>query len=169
MAKNRKRKMQLVKDSLVLVVVVVAIALAWHYYSSSVENRGFISAHFVSPAGAKSSELKLEVAASESERRKGLMFRRELKQERGMIFVFPTQTEQRLWMRNTYLSLDMVFLDSQLNVVGILRDVPILNETMRTINKPSKYVVELNAGVCAKLGIEVGSKLISAVELPQAS
>ena len=97
------------------------------------------------------------------------MFRRleDFPENRAMIFLFSRPEIQRFWMRNTLLSLDMIFLDHTFTVVGILSDVPPLNEISRSIEEPSQYVVELRAGTAAKSGIVAGSKLQIEGELPR--
>jgi len=97
------------------------------------------------------------------------MFRRAegLPRDQGMLFIFPKIEVQRFWMRNTLIPLDMIFLDRNLTVVGVVADVPPLNEVARYIDEPSQYVVELNAGVAATSGIKAGSKLQMDGTLPR--
>lgn len=169
MASNRKRKAELIRDSIILLLVLLALLYGGSLYSRKVNERGLLIANFVSSSGQQSPAIKLEVAANSAERSKGLMFRKEMPRDRGMIFIFPEMGDQKIWMKNTYLSLDIIFLDSNLTIVGILEKVPVLNEAIRKVNKASKYVVELNAGVSSELKLEVGSKLVTGQPLPNAS
>lgn len=108
--------------------------------------------------GSYSQPFKVEIAESEAERQKGLMYRKHLSDDEGMLFIFPGEDEDRIfWMKNTYISLDMIFIDSNKKVVGILEEVPILNDVPRKVEKPSKYVVELAAGVAGKNRIQEGA------------
>ncbi len=70
-------------------------------------------------------------------------------------------------MKNTYISLDMLFLDKDLIVLGILENVPTLNEQPRTVNQPAMYVLELNAGASQRLGLGNGDRLKIEGELPR--
>lgn len=103
--------------------------------------------------------IKAEVASSPGERQMGLMYRRHMGPDEGMLFVFPTEQYNSFWMRNTLLPLDMVFIDSEWTVVGILQNVPPLNDEPRRVSKMSQYVLEVNAGVTAAHQIGVGAKV----------
>jgi len=103
--------------------------------------------------------LVLELADTPQKRELGLMYRKQLAPNHGMIFVFPEEAVQSFWMKNTYISLDMIFLNKDLKVVGILESVPILNSEMRKIEKVSQYVVEINALEAEKLQIAEGDQL----------
>jgi hypothetical protein len=94
------------------------------------------------------------------------MFRKSLEDLKGMIFIFPEEREHSFWMKNTYIPLDMLFIAKDLTVVGILENVPPLTETLRTVGKPSMYVVELAGGVTRKFGIKVGDRLRVEGSLP---
>jgi uncharacterized membrane protein (UPF0127 family) len=119
-----------------------------------------------SASGAPTKEFSMEVCASDSERARGLMFRKSLEDLKGMIFIFPEEREHSFWMKNTYIPLDMLFIAKDLTVVGILENVPPLTETLRTVGKPSMYVVELAGGVTRKFGIKVGDRLRVEGSLP---
>jgi uncharacterized membrane protein (UPF0127 family) len=93
--------------------------------------------------------VKVEIANSEETRERGLMFRRDLLQDRGMIFIFPTTAEHGFWMRNTFLALDMIFLGEDRSVLGVVERAEPRTDTVRSVKKPSRYVVEVGAGEAA--------------------
>ena len=126
-----------------------------------------VEVEFVHPDGTTSGPVALEVASTDSERMKGLMFRREMGKDQGMIFIFPKTEVHSFWMRNTYLPLDMIFLDDSFSVLGVLDHVPPLNELPRSIGKPGRYVIELNAGRAAELKIVPGTKAKPGSTLPK--
>jgi uncharacterized membrane protein (UPF0127 family) len=99
----------------------------------------------------------MEVADTPAKRAKGLMDRTVLAPDAGMIFVFEREAMQSFWMKDTYIALDMVFVSGARKVVGVLRDVPPLTESSRAVKTPSRYVIELNAGFCAREGIVEGA------------
>lgn len=101
----------------------------------------------------------IEVADDDYERAKGLMCRTELLREWGMLFIMPRSTVQRFWMKNTLISLDMLFIDENWQVVGIIKNVPPLNLESRGVDLPSLYVLELKAGEAARLGLFAGMQL----------
>lgn len=110
-------------------------------------------------ASVKGHTLSLEVARTEAQRAQGLMYRREMARDAGMLFVFPTTEIHEFWMKNTPLSLDMIFLDEHKAVVGVAPNtIPYSTRRVLVIN-PSRYVIEVNAGVAKKLGIELGTKV----------
>jgi uncharacterized membrane protein (UPF0127 family) len=94
------------------------------------------------------------------------MYRRSLPQDAGMIFVFPDERQNSFWMKNTYIPLDMVFVSRDMKVVGVLHDVPPLNELPRAVGKPSMYVLEFAAGTMHRYGVEQGATLAIDDPLP---
>ena len=109
--------------------------------------------------------IAVELARTEPERAQGLMFRRSLAGDRGMLFFMPYDNDWIFYMRNTYVPLDMVFIDADWTVAGVLDNVAPLTETHRSVGKPSRYVLELAAHEAAHRGISGGSRL-SFVLLP---
>ncbi|MFN3199849.1 MAG: DUF192 domain-containing protein [Bradymonadia bacterium] len=111
---------------------------------------------FETPMGPR--QYRVEVVDESYETQRGLMCRDSMADDWGMVFLMPTTRVQSFWMKNTLIPLDMVFLDEEWQVVGVLADVPPLNLQGRSVGKPSRYVLELNAGVAAQAGIEAGTK-----------
>lgn len=103
--------------------------------------------------------VKVEVAADDASRARGLMFRRSLDPDRGMIFVFPNSEEHVFWMRNTLIALDMIFLDDTRAVVGVVANATPQTDTPRTVGKPSRYVLEVGAGEAAAHAVGPGTRV----------
>ncbi len=103
--------------------------------------------------------VKVEVADTDEERQMGLMFREELGADEGMVFLFPDQRIHNFWMRNTLLPLDMFFIDSDWKVVGVVENAEPLTEISRGVDKPSQYVLEVNAGFARRHGFGAGHQL----------
>ena len=101
----------------------------------------------------------VEIARSDAERRQGLMHRRSLSPTGGMLFDFGADQDIAMWMRNTYVALDMVFVSSDGVVVDILPDTVPLSETLLATRAPARYVVELLAGQAAARGLAAGDRL----------
>jgi hypothetical protein len=112
-------------------------------------------------------KFQVELARTEAERSQGLMFRRRLDEGRGMLFFMPGDDAWQFWMRNTYLRLDMVFIDADWRVVGVLANVPPLTEDRRAVATPSRYILELAGHEAARHGIVAGTRL-QFRELPSA-
>src|SRR4051812_36839071 len=85
--------------------------------------------------------VKVEIVSDDAGRNRGLMFRRELKPDTGMLFVFQESSEHTFWMHNTLISLDMIFLGEDRSVVGIYPSAPPKTDNPRSVGKPSRYVV----------------------------
>jgi len=100
----------------------------------------------------------VEIAATPDTRARGLMYRRELAPDHGMLFVFPAEALQSFWMQNTPLALDMVFIGSDKRVVGIVANAQPFSTVPRRVERPSRYVLEVRGGFCAERGIAVGDR-----------
>lgn len=102
----------------------------------------------------------VEIASTDEERQKGLMFRKSLKEDSGMIFLFNSEADHTFWMKNTYIPLDMIFIDSDMNVVGIFKNAVPLSEETISIGRASRYVLEINAGLSDKSGIDEKTRAV---------
>jgi uncharacterized membrane protein (UPF0127 family) len=102
----------------------------------------------------------VEVARTVEERSQGLMYRRSLAPNRGMIFDFGAATDVGMWMRNTYIPLDMLFVRADGVIHRVQHDtVPFSEETI-SAGAPVRYVVELPAGTAKRLGIDRGDRVL---------
>ncbi|MCO5066010.1 MAG: DUF192 domain-containing protein [Rhizobiaceae bacterium] len=110
-------------------------------------------------AGSEQASFKVEVADDSSERSRGLMFRREMAADHGMLFVFQKQQPLAFWMKNTILPLDLVFIDQEGVVQAVLPGTP-FSEAPISPGVPSKFVLELNQGTAARLGIGPGDEVV---------
>ena len=104
----------------------------------------------------------VEVAVTPQERAAGLMHRRELAADHGMIFDFGAEQDVLMWMRNTYLPLDMLFIDSTGAIRHIARRTTPLSERTISSQVPVRYVLEINGGLADKLGIAIGDTVSGA-------
>jgi len=102
--------------------------------------------------------VKVEIASDDATRTRGLMFRRTLDPDHGMLFVFPRSEEHGFWMHNTELALDMIFLDEGRNVVGVVANAAPHTDTQRTVGKPTRYVVEVAGGEAAAHAVGPGTR-----------
>ncbi len=100
--------------------------------------------------------IDVEVARTPVESERGLMYRRNLGREKGMLFSWPAEGHRVFWMKNTCIPLDMLFLAKDGHVAGILEQVPVLNEAPRSVPCPAAYVLEVNAGWSRRHGVEPG-------------
>ncbi len=122
---------------------------------------------WVTLAGKRELRLTVEVLRTDKQFDRGLMYRTDLPREAGVLFLFPQQGDHVFWMKNVSIPLDIVFADKDWNVVGVEHDTVPYSEASLSAAKPSKYVVEMNAGLASAYGIEPGSRLT--VELDRES
>jgi len=108
----------------------------------------------------------LELAVAPPERNRGLMYRPWIRPDWGMLFVFPNEQPLSFWMQNTFIPLDMVFVNSEGVVVGVLENVPPLTTESRAVDGLSRYVIELEAGQAAASGIAAGT-VVEMLNLPE--
>jgi hypothetical protein len=108
----------------------------------------------------KAPKIDVEVAAAEDHRERGLMYRTNMSDKRGMLFSWPYQSVRTFWMRNTCIPLDMLFIAHDGTIAGILEQVPTLNDEPRTIPCPASYVLEVNAGWTRAHGVKAGQKVV---------
>jgi len=109
--------------------------------------------------GERQLTFHVEVARTEPEREKGLMFRDRLAPDAGMIFLFERPSVQTFWMKNTLIPLDMIFIGSDRAIVGVVENAQPLTLTARSVGEPSQYVLEIGGGLAARLGIRAGQRV----------
>jgi hypothetical protein len=102
----------------------------------------------------------VELAKTDAERQKGLMFRESMPDNHGMLFFFDNVSPRSFWMKNTLIPLDMIFVDDNWTVVHIANAVPCTADPCPGYSSPpAKYVLEINGGLAEKSNITLGSKL----------
>ncbi len=101
----------------------------------------------------------IEVADNDQRRARGLMYRSSLPADGGMLFIFDTEEMQSFWMKNTYISLDMLFVNTDKEIVTIHANTTPMREWSYASTKPALYVLEVNAGFCNQHGVSEGDKI----------
>lgn len=100
-----------------------------------------------------------EVVRSSKEQTRGLMYRKQLGAYHGMLFIYPDDDEHTFWMKNTYIPLDMIFIDAAMKVVGSVQNAEPLTLTTRTVGQPSRYILEVNGGFVQRHGVKPGAAI----------
>ena len=104
----------------------------------------------------------VEVAESQQKQALGLMFREEMADDHGMLFIFPVEARRSFWMKNTRIPLDIFYFDGELKLVSVAENArPCKTTRCPTYPStgPAQYVLELNAGKAAELGVNPGDAL----------
>jgi uncharacterized membrane protein (UPF0127 family) len=119
------------------------------------------------PLAVNGHKLTVEVAASDEVRMQGLMHRRVLPENRGMLFVFREVERHAMWMANTYIPLSVAFLDERGVIINIADMQPQTRDT-HAAAQPAKYALEVNQGWFQKRGIKPGVKVQGIERAPPA-
>nr|WP_298096420.1 DUF192 domain-containing protein [uncultured Shinella sp.] len=109
--------------------------------------------------GGKSHAFTVELAVTPRQREQGLMNRREMADDKGMLFAFGETRQVFMWMKNTYIPLDMLFIAKDGKVRAIKENAEPLSEAIIDSQGPIDYVLELNGGTAKRLGIRAGNRV----------
>lgn len=118
--------------------------------------RGFVEF----PEAPGRPRVAVELARSQSARTRGLMYRTSMPDDEGMLFTWSDERPRSFWMRNTCIPLDMMFIAADGFIVGLLEQVPVLDDTARSIPCPAKHVLETNAGWAREHGVVAGQRVV---------
>jgi uncharacterized membrane protein (UPF0127 family) len=111
-------------------------------------------------ADAGKKAVSVEIAEREDDRMRGLMYRRALAEDRGMIFRFEEARDHSFWMHNTCIPLDMLFIADDGTIAGIEENTRTMDDSTYGVGCPSSYVLELNAGWARKHGVAAGQRVV---------
>ena len=131
--------------------VAIAAAAAAHAGQPHVE--------IVKPDGTPIAAVAVEIANNEGAREVGLMYRKSLGANDGMLFVFKRPAHQTFWMKNTEIPLDMIFADASGKIIGIVADAEPYSEKVLSVSGDSQYVLEVNGGFARRHEIESGDAM----------
>jgi uncharacterized protein len=131
------------------IIVLMACAPTWGADPNTLE--------IVSKSGVH--VFTVELAVTDEQRSRGLMFRRELAEGRGMLFKFEPDQNIAMWMQNTYVSLDMIFIRSDGRIMRIAENTEPLSTRTISSGGPARGVLEVVAGTARKLGLAPGDRV----------
>ncbi len=141
---------------LIIIVLIVVVGYNWFGYSSSEDS--------IEKVCFRDSCFDVEIADSDEERTRGLMYRDSLCSDCGMLFVYGEEGNYKFWMKNTLIPLDIIWLDEDLEVVYISNAVPCKVEECElygpSSDVKSKYVLEINSGIAEEVGLVIGNRMI---------
>lgn len=109
--------------------------------------------------------IEAEVAATQEHRMLGLMHRKAMPMQRGMLFVFDESAQHCMWMRNTYLPLAVAFLDEQARIINIAEMQP-QTENNHCATRPARFALEMNTGWFRQRGLAAGTPIVGIVPAP---
>src|ERR1700731_68592 len=147
------RRLALARLWIVFTAVVVAFALSWGgARAGPVEAPAIVTKNGVQV-------FSVEMATTEQEKETGLMYRKELADGKGMLFDFSPEQEVSMWMKNTYISLDMIFIGADGRILRIAENTEPLSTKIIPSMGLAKGVLEVIAGTAQKYGIAPGDRV----------
>lgn len=162
-------------SALLVCVGLVVLASVIPYFTSKKESQEFVreiqsqeqvipfthegNLTFFAPDGNKRAAFEIEFAQGEYETALGLMYRKQMPENQAMLFLFPQEEMRSFWMKNTYIALDIIYLNAEKKVVSIAKNARPMSEDSRPSEAPAMYVLEVNAGVSDKYGIQAGDTM----------
>lgn len=136
----------------VLTFIVCVISSGCFSVASAGERR----ITFYNDGGRTTCSFSVELAITPEEHERGLMFREKLPDNGGMLFLYNDDDIRYFWMKNTFIPLDMIFLNSKRKVVGVFHAARPRDATTINSPHPARYVLEVNAGKARQCGIKAG-------------
>lgn len=141
--------------SFLLVFIIACIALSGYF---SAAHGGERQVTFYDKDGQKTCSFNVEIARTLEEQERGLMFRERLPDNGGMLFLYNDEDVRYFWMKNTFISLDLIFLSSRRKVVSVSHSARPMDETAISSFYPARYVLEVKAGRAGQCGIKAGTQ-----------
>lgn len=161
------------------IVVVMLMGAACSHAPANGEDRGSVAKQQVSGSASGSSTatpaaptakvvlegaqgavaVTVEVVQSPGLVQKGLMYRKFMPADAGMLFLMGDTDDHHFWMKNTLIPLDIMFISADLSVAGILENMQPLDTNSKGVGKPSRYVLEVNGGYSKAHGISAGTRV----------
>lgn len=138
------------------------VVLVWGGASGAHSTESFNISDLKIVSGSRSHVFKVEVAETPEQRSLGLQWRKQMAVNQGMLFDFENSIPVTMWMKNTYLSLDMFFISADGTIINIARDTTPLSLGYINSAGPAQGVLEVLAGTAKRLGIKAGDKIIHA-------
>jgi uncharacterized protein len=150
---DRKAVFAVAKGWLAAILVVAGCAVA----SAPVRAASLQPLEIVTRNGVQ--VFSVEIATTEEEKQTGLMYRKELADGKGMLFDFNPEQEVSMWMKNTYVSLDMIFIRADGRILRIAENTEPMSTKIISSRGPARAVLEVVAGTAQKYGIRAGDRV----------
>lgn len=142
------------------IAVAIAILVACAAWAAAALER-FDTAPLTIETAERSITLTVELADSGAQKAQGLMFRRTLAEDHGMLFDYGAPKTIRMWMRNTFIPLDMIFIGADGRVVDIAERTTPMSERIIASRAPARAVLEVNGGAADRWGVAVGDRVLT--------
>lgn len=145
-------------------MLCMALLLIWPGFSQAQDAPGPLAVETVVLETANGGVLiAAEMAVTPEARERGLMFRHRLAPERGMLFVYDAPQPIAMWMKNTHIPLDIIFIRGDGTVLGIARNAVPMSEELIESPEPALAVLEVAAGTADRIGLAIGDRVVHQV------
>ncbi|MEP2278315.1 DUF192 domain-containing protein [Maribacter sp.] len=114
---------------------------------------------FLNASDTVKTKFNIEFAETDYETQTGLMYRKGMEDNQGMLFIFPDQRMHSFYMKNTEFPLDIIYIKEDLKIASFQENAQPLNETGLSSQVPIKYVLEINGGLAQELGLSIGDSI----------
>jgi uncharacterized protein len=145
---------------IIFIGIFLAAALYWPETHESHATEAFATGTVEIISGANRHKFVTEIASSAAQRSQGLMGRKSLPLNTGMLFIFEKTGPIKMWMKNTYISLDMIFVSDNGQIINIAAKTEPHSTRILSSNGPAKMVLEVRGGTASRLNINVGDRLV---------
>jgi len=109
--------------------------------------------------GQPKAQFDIEFARDDYERETGLMYRKTMKDNQAMLFIFQDEQPRYFWMKNTYMPLDIIYINTGKKIVSIAKNAQPMDETSLPSRLPAQYVLEIKAGLSDDYALQKGDKV----------
>jgi hypothetical protein len=138
-----------------LALIIACVVMSGYFFAA---HGGERQVNFYNTDGQKTCGFNVELASTPEEQERGLMFRERLPDNGGMLFLSNKDEVRYFWMKNTLISLDLIFLSSRRKVVSVFHSARPMDETTISSLYPARYVLEVKAGRAKQCGIKTGTQ-----------
>lgn len=158
--------MRLLKSLSALVLVILTLSCQSKQNQNKDLTKGFefkkdTILRFVQDKDTLPKIFEIELAESNYEKETGLMHRKEMKPNQGMLFIYEDEAKRAsFYMKNTYIPLDLIYLDKHMTIVDFNLNTTPLSEDLIPSEIPSRYVLEVNAGIVKQFKLKEGNQII---------
>jgi len=139
------------------ILFLMILVLTFSVYGKTRFTRIFFNQH----------EFTVELAETDSQKAIGLMFRKSIPEDFGMLFLYSDEDYRAMWMKNTLIPLDLVFINSQKEIVDIIQEVPPCKKDpceSYISKEKARFVLELNSGTAKKIELKIGDRIFFILE-----
>jgi uncharacterized protein len=143
-----------------LLLSCTAVIASLFVFAAEAQLQRFATSELTIVSATGPHRFTVEVAETPAQMEQGLMFRRNMAPDAGMLFDYKTPIAATMWMRNTFIPLDMLFVDAQGRIVNIHQRAVPQSLDVIAAEAPVRAVIELNGGTVARLGIAAGDRVV---------